>query len=621
MDIRNFAIIAHVDSGKSTLADRFLEITGTVPKRDLVEQTLDSHPISRERGITIRLAPVTMNYRLESTDYCLNLIDTPGHVDFSYEVQRSLAACEGVILLVDATKGIQAQTLSHFNKAKALGLTIIPAINKIDLPNARIEEVEQELRGLLTTDYRLRPLDIFKVSAKTGQGVGSLLEAVITKLPAPEGNPKAPTRALIFSSQFDPHRGVIAFVRIVDGKLDSKEKIMFLATNLPSEALEVGHFTPTMVTSGSLFSGEVGYVITNLKDISRVRVGDTITTVDSLPAGEAGSLKAVVRPLPGYQPVKPMVFVSFFPADQNDFKELEEGLNKLKLNDAAISFSHTESRALGRGFRVGFLGHLHAEVSQERLERDFGLAVIATTPTVEYRELGDGETDSSSASESGPDTQSVEGSADEHLKGGRADRTQRYFEPWVKATIILPREYLGAVMTLCEDSRGVLKDTTYYSAQVTLEYELPLAEIITNFYDQLKSKTSGFGSLDYSFLEYRPFEAARLAVLINHQEIDALNQLVDKSKAQRIGSQLVKRLQEVIPRQQIPIPIQAAVDGEIIAREDIPAFRKDVTAKLYGGDRTRRIKLLEKQKEGKKKMKSLGQVVIPNDTFLKIFKT
>lgn len=532
--IRNFAIIAHIDHGKSTLADRFLELTGTVEKRDLVSQTLDSHPISRARGITIRLAPVTMKYK----NYYLNLIDTPGHVDFSYEVERSLAACEGAILLVDATQGIQAQTLSHYQKAQKLGLKIIPVVNKIDAPGARIAETVAELTKLVNQDNS----QILLVSARTGQGIPDLLEAIISKIPPPSGNPEAKVKTLIFSSQYSQERGVIAFVKVLDGTLVGS----------------VGHFTPDMVPSPSLSTGEVGYLLTGIKDPEKIALWG------------------------GYQPPKPIVFISLFPVDQDDFKNLEDALKKLKLNDAAISFSLTSSKALGRGFRCGFLGHLHAEISQERLEKDFGLSILATTPTVEYH-----------------------------------DNT----EPWVKAIIITPKEYLGGILSLCEDRRGQLLNMEYHDAGVTLTYDLPLAEIITDFFDQLKSKSSGYATIDYELTDYRPFAAANLEIIINHETIDAFSLIMEKSRAEKYGRFLVERLKEVIPRQQIPIPIQAAIEGQIIARADIPAFRKDVTAKLYGGDVTRRMKLLEKQKKGKEKMKQIGRVSIPSDTFLKIFRT
>ncbi len=550
--IRNFAIIAHIDHGKSTLADRFLELTGTVSKRDMQEQTLDSHPVSRERGITIRLSPVTMNYELRrsaeplcSTNYVLNLIDTPGHVDFSYEVERSLAACEGAILLVDATQGIQAQTLSNFYKARKLGLKIIPVINKIDMPNAKVEEVEKELSELLQLQEE-RPVEgksVYRISAKTGEGVKELLDAVIENVPPPNGNPEAPTKTMYFSSQYSQERGVIAFIKILQGKITSPD---------------VGHFTPVMVPSGILETGEVGYLITNIKDPEKVTLWE------------------------GYNPPKPMVFVSLFPVDQDEFKLLEDALKKLRLNDAAITFAPTSSKALGRGFKCGFLGHLHAEVSRERLESDFGLSIIATSPTVEYHGTE---------------------------------------EPWVKSIIITPADYLGTVITLCEDRRGKLLDMEYHGPNVTLIYELPLAEIITDFFDKLKSGSSGFASFDYDLTGYRPFDAVRLDILINHEPIDAFSLTLEKTRAERYGKNLVEKLAEIIPRQQIPVPIQASIDGQIIARADIAAFRKDVTAKLYGGDVTRRMKLLEKQKKGKEKMKSIGRVQIPGDTFLKVFKT
>lgn len=571
--IRNFAIVAHIDHGKSTLADRLMDLTGTVAKRDQVDQALDSHPISRERGITIKLAPVTMKYTHNSEVFELNLIDTPGHVDFSYEVERSLAACEGVILLVDATQGIQAQTLSHFQKAKKLGLVIIPAINKIDSPIAKTEEVMTELMELVGSTAK-----IFTVSAKDGTGVAELLDHVISLVPPPNGVLEKPARGLIFSSLFDPKRGVVAFVRAIDGEFRANEKLRFLATNGNGIALEVGRFVPVMKTAEKIQAGEVGFIATNIKDPAVIKVGDTICL--------EADRKEEMMPLPGYKEPKPVVFVSFFPVDQNDFPILEDGLKKLKLNDAAISFSPTSSKALGRGFRCGFLGHLHAEVSQERLEADYDLNILATSPTVEYRMNG-----------------------------------QTYEEPWIMATIIVPQNYLGGVITLCEDRRAKLIDMNYHGSNVTVTYEIPLSEIITDFFDQLKSNSSGFASMDYEFLEYRPFNAVNLEILINHEAIDAFSQIMEKDRAEKFGKFLVERLKDVIPRQQIAVPIQAVINGQVIARADISSFRKDVIAKLYGGDVTRKMKLLEKQKEGKKKMKTIGKVEIPNDTFLKVFRT
>jgi GTP-binding protein LepA len=570
--IRNFAIIAHVDHGKSTLADRLMELTGTVRGRVAHEQELDSHPISRERGITIRLAPVTLSYLLNSKSYTLNLIDTPGHVDFSYEVERSLAACEGVVLLVDATQGIQAQTLSHFHKAQKLGLKIIPAVNKIDLPNARINETVSELGDLTSQN------DILPLSAKTGQGVKELLEKIIAQIPPPRPS-VGPPRALIFSSQYDPQRGAVAYIRVFDGEINQTDTLYFMAAKRSGSPLQLGRFTPQMTAGDRLSAGEVGYVITNIKDPSLIKIGDTITTVNQA---------SVVIPLPGYQDPKPMVFVSVFPVDQDDYYPLQEALKKLKLNDAAISFTPTASRALGRGFKCGFLGHLHAEVAQERLEEEFGLSLIATAPTVDYKTdpAGNGPT-----------------------------------EPWVLATIISLPDYLGAIIQLCEERRGKQRDLKYHGRQATLVYELPLAEIITDFFDQLKAKSSGYASIDYELLGYRPFAAVELEVLINHQPVDALSQTMEKSRAVFYGRKIVDKLQTVIPRAQFSFPIQAAINGEIIARADIPAFRKDVTAKLYGGDRTRKDKLLEAQKKGKKKLKIIGRVELPGDIFLKIFKT
>jgi len=596
--IRNFAIIAHIDHGKSTLADRMLEMTGTVQMRDMTEQTLDSHPISRERGITIKLAPVMMKYKFsvdevhsskgnsvngepDSTvnEYILNLIDTPGHVDFSYEVERSLAACEGAILLVDATQGIQAQTLSNFHKAHKLGLKIIPVINKVDMPNARIDETKLEFIELMGPQVES---EILLISAKTGMGVDKLLEAIVTRIPAPSGDPEKPTRAMVFSSLYDPKRGVIAFVRVVDGKINSSDSAKFLITNSTGSILGLGHFKPKMVEWPVLEAGEVGFLATNIKDPAKIKVGDTLTTDSS-----TENLKNPLDPLPGYREPQPVVFVSFFPVDPDEYNLLADALNQLKLNDAALTFNLTSSKALGRGFRCGFLGHLHAEVSQERLEKDFNLSIIATSPIVEYKSMTDGS----------------------------------YLEPWVKALVIVPADYVGAIIALCEDRRGKLLNMTYHGKNITLDYELPLGEIITDFFDKLKSSSSGFASIDYEPLEYRPFESAQLDILINHEEIDAFSQILEKSKAETFGRFLVDRLKDIIPRQQIPIPIQAMINGQIIARADISAFRKDVTAKLYGGDVTRRNKLLEKQKKGKEKMKQIGKITIPNDTFLKVFKT
>ncbi len=569
-NIRNFAIIAHIDHGKSTLADRIMEICGAI-KPHSQEQFLDSHPVSRERGITIRLAPVTMNYR----GFTLNLIDTPGHVDFSYEVERSLAACEGAILLVDATQGIQAQTLSNFHKAKKLGLKIIPVINKIDRPNARISETENELDRL----FQLDKLAIHRVSAKTGEGVIELLNEIINIIPNPSTNSGSAARALIFSSQYDSQRGTVAYVRIVDGEIKNVDKLFFLATKLQGSTLQLGHFVPQMVPSEKLCTGEVGYIITNIRDPSQVKIGDTVTTAND-------NRLSAVRRLPGYQEPKPMVFASIFPVEQNDYYSLEDAFKKLKLNDAAISFTTTSSKALGRGFKCGFLGHLHAEVSQERLEKDFGLSIISTNPTVEYR---------------------------------ISNLESR--EPWVIATMITPQEFLGTVIQLCEERRGISKDMNYHGNHVTVTYELPMAEIITDFFDQLKAKTSGFASVDYKFFEYRPFEAVNLDMLINHEPVDAMSQIMEKSRAKIYGRQIVEKLKEAIPRAQFAFPVQAAINGEIIARADVPAFRKDVIAKLYGGDRTRKDKLLEAQKKGKKKLKTIGRVELPGDIFLKVFKT
>ncbi|MDO8515177.1 MAG: GTP-binding protein, partial [bacterium] len=475
---------------------------------------------------------------------------------------RSLAACEGAILLVDATQGVQAQTLSNFQKAKRLGLKIIPVINKIDMPNAQIAETETEIKALVDEP-------VFRISAKTGEGVKELLDEIIKQVPSPKSENKF-TRALIFSSQYDPQRGTIAYIRVFDGEIKKSDELFFMATKLSGSTLQLGHFLPQMIACDKLTAGEVGYIITNIKDPSLVKIGDTISTNTNSSS------------LPGYKDPKPMVYVSVFPVDQNDYYLLEDALKKLKLNDAAISFATTSSKALGRGFRCGFLGHLHAEVSQERLEKDFELSIISTSPTVDY---------------------------------------QNNQEPWVLATIIVPQTYLGTVIQLCEERRGISKNMDYHGTHVTVVYELPMAEIITDFFDQLKSKSSGYASIDYELIEYRDFDSVNLDILINHEPVDAMSQIMEKTRAVVYGRKIVEKLKEAIPRAQFPFPIQASINGEVIARADVAAFRKDVIAKLYGGDRSRKDKLLEAQKKGKKKLKSIGRVELPGDIFLKVFKT
>lgn len=564
--IRNFAIIAHVDHGKSTLADRLLEITGVVQKGAHDEQLLDRNPISRERGITIKLAPIRMNY--EGT--VLNLIDTPGHVDFSYEVERTLASVEGAILLVDATKGIQAQTIAHTYKAIEQNLTIIPVVNKIDVPHADVPGTKKQIVEFLG----INESDIFEISAKTGLGVENLLKAVIDKIPEPVNSVDNNfTTALIFDSYFDPYRGVIAFVRVFDGRITKGTKVKLVATNEVFEVEEVGIFTLSLQPKEVLEFGEIGYVVTKLKDIHLVRVGDTLTTNTQHPT-----------PLPGYRPTKPMVYASVFTTDPDDFVKLKESLEKLSLNDSALLFSGIYSKALGSGFRTGFLGLLHADVVRERLEREFDLSIILTPPIVEYREVNG-----------------------------------RFEEPIADVTVVAPQDYTGAVMRLCEESRGIFK-TMDNKAQVVLHYEIPLAEIITSFFDLLKSVTSGYASFDWAFKEYRNCDAGLLSIMLNNEAIEEFSEYAVTDRAFKRARYLTDKLKELIPRQQYEVKIQAVYQGKIIASSRISPFRKDVTQKLYGGDRTRKDKLLKQQKKGKKLMKNIGRVEIPKDVFLKLFK-
>lgn len=564
--IRNFAIIAHVDHGKSTLADRMLETTGMVTAGGHEDQLLDRNPISRERGITIKLAPVRMEYK----GHMLNLIDTPGHVDFSYEVDRTLASVEGVILLVDATQGIQAQTIANAYKSIEKNLTIIPVINKIDLPNADVDKTEQQLVDFLG----IEKTDIFRISAKTGMNVPELLDAIVSMIPPPAPTDDAALpQALIFDSYYDSHRGVIAFVRMFQGTLKKGTKVQMTANKVTFIVNEVGKFTPDLIPMSELTMGQIGYIVTNLKDIHQVEVGDTI--VD-----EKGIEKAVA----GYKKVKPMVYASMFPTDTNDYLNLKKALEKLSLNDSSVQYTATYSKALGAGFRVGFLGLLHADVVRERLEREFDLNLVLTPPKAEYvqDEMG-------------------------------------YLEPFVKILIITPHDYLGAVMQLCEHYRARFQ-TMDNKNQISILYEIPLAEMISDFFDNLKSVTSGYASLDWEFLRYERVTADKLAILLNEEEIEEFSEIVVQERAQEKASKLVKSLREVIPRQQFEVKIQGRYKGKIIATERITPFRKDVTAKLYGGDRTRKDKLLDKQKEGKKRMKMIGQVEIPKESFVKLFK-
>lgn len=580
--IRNFCIIAHIDTGKSTLADRLLELTDTVPKEKLTPQFLDQNPIERERGITIKLVPVRMNYTLDATNYTLNLIDTPGHVDFSYEVSRTLAAVEGAILLIDGTQGVQAQTLSHGIAAMELGLTLIPAINKIDLSNVDINRTKKDI----VNAFGFKDEEILLISAKTGEGVRSLLNAVIERVPSPKTGLAKLFRALIFDCFYDSHKGVTAQVRVVDGELSTNDKIHFLATGAVGTALEVGYFLPQLVRQKKLINGEIGYIVTGIKEPEKVRVGDTVVSTSIIP------------PLPGYKNVKPMVYLSLFPIDQKEIGKLKVVLTKFRLNDPAITFVPESSKSLGTGLRCGFLGMLHAEIVQERIYREYDIDTITAAPSVEY--LINGKTLNNPA-ELEQDTQNIK-------------------EPWVTLKIFVPRQFMGGVMDLVTNKRGVYKNMQHFGSQVELFCEMPMLEMITDFYDKLKSATSGFASLDWEFLEFREVDAVRVDILVAGEKVDALSTIVVREKAESASRRMVEKLKEVLPRQNFEVAIQAAISGKVIARETLPALRKDVTAKLYGGDVTRKMKLLEKQKKGKKKMKMIGKVEIPQEAFLSILK-
>lgn len=591
-NIRNFSIIAHIDHGKTTLTDRLLETTNTVLERDFIERVMDSNPIEKERGITIKLAPVRMMYHPASDpsqEYMYNLIDTPGHVDFGYEVSRSLAACEGALLIVDATQGIQAQTLANYEKARELHLDIIPVINKIDLPSADVDATTLELLDIL----HVREEDIVCVSAKSGLNIEALLAKIQTNIRPPSGNDEAPLRALVFTSQFDQHKGVIAYVKVVEGKL-TKNKLELLASKASFLPVEIGFFTPHMVPVTELHAGEVGYVCTGLKDVKTVSVGDTITN-------ERGSEKIVA--LPGYKEPQAMVYMEFYPIDGDDFVLLQDAMSKLTLHDAALRYSSTHSPALGNGLRVGFLGILHAEIVRERLEREFNIELIATSPSVTYHVLNrKNEIVEVKTPADMPDPTNI----------------QEIREPITHSTIFTPREYLGGIMQLSEDHRGTLLSMHDVGTRVRLEYRLPLAEIITQFHDQLKSVSAGFASLEYTLEEFAAVDAVKLSILVQGELIEALSVIVVKDSAERIGRVLTKKLKEVIPKQLFEIPIQATIGGKIVARETISAYRKDVTAHLYGGDATRRQKLLKKQVKGKKKMKEIGKVTLNQEAFMAV---
>ena len=585
MNIRNFSIIAHVDHGKSTLADRLIEITGTVAKDKMQAQLLDSLALERERGITIKLAPVRLNYKLDGTDYTLNLIDTPGHVDFSYEVSRALAAVEGAVILVDATQGIQAQTLSHGLAALEQNLTLIPVLNKVDLPNADVEKYKQQL----VDTFGFLESEIILASGKAGIGIEEILKAVIERVPAPKQEIDKPLKALIFDSYFDAYKGVVAQVRIVEGKVpDLQSKIVFLGTKSEGQVLEKGYFAPQLKEVETLEAGEIGYIATGIKVSDTVRVGDTIST------------SFEQEQVPGYKEVKPMVYVGLYPIDSSEYFDLKEALSKFKLNDPAFSYEMEQSAALGSGFRCGFLGLLHAEVVQERLSGEFNVDLLATAPSVEY--LVNGEI--------------VHNPADLDLS-----QMKTIDEPWIKLQMFCPQEYIGKVMELVQDKRGKFLNMIHYGMQAELIYEMPLADMITDFYDKLKSVSSGFASLDWEFLDFRPVEAAKVDILVGGEKVDALAFVTVRSKAESAGRRLISKLKDVLPRQNFAIALQATIGGNVIARETISPFRKDVTAGLYGGDRTRKDKLLDKQKKGKAKMKMVGRVEIPQEAFLSILKS
>jgi GTP-binding protein LepA len=591
--IRNFCIIAHVDHGKSTLADRMLQITDTISERDMKEQVLDSMDLEREKGVTIKASAVRMYYLADDQNkYELNLIDTPGHVDFNYEVSRALLACEGVLLVVDASQGIEAQTLANLYLALDSDLMIIPVVNKIDLPSARTEEVVQEISNLLG----INPEEILKISAKSGENVKALLEQVVSKIPPPEGNSDAPMRALIFDSHYDSYKGVVAYIRVFDGSMKSTDTIRIMSNQLDLRPVEIGVFAPDMQTIDQILDGEVGYIATGLKTVSECRVGDTITLVKN-PA---------VNPLPGYRHPKPMVFAGIYPVDGEDYPNLRDSIEKLQLNDAALEFVPETSQALNFGFRCGFLGLFHMEIIQERLEREYDLDIVVTAPSVEYQII-------TTANEKkyidSPAMLPDEGEILEIL------------EPWMNLQVITPTDYYGTVMEMVRKRRGIYKNQEYPAAnRVQLIFEIPLSEIIINFFDDLKSKTRGYASMDYSFAEYRPGKLVKLEVLVGGEPVDALAAIVHKEDAYHKGQALVTKLKELIPRQMFDVAIQASSEGRIISRANVKAMRKDVLAKCYGGDITRKKKLLEKQKRGKRRMKMVGNVEIPQEAFMAVLR-
>ena len=589
--IRNFSIIAHIDHGKSTLADRILEFTHTVAPRSMRAQLLDSMDLERERGITIKAQAVRVFYTARDGEtYHLHLIDTPGHVDFTYEVSRSLAACEGALLVVDASQGVEAQTVANTYLAIDSGLELIPCLNKIDLPGAEPERVGREIAELIGEPAE----GLHRISAKTGDGVEELLEAIVQRVPPPEGDPEAAPRALIFDSEFDQYRGVIAYIRVVDGTFRKGEAIRAMVAGTEADIDDIGFFTPAQLPAEQLAAGEVGYLITGIKDVTRLRVGDTLTT----------RANAAREPLPGYRDVKPMVFCGLFPINSDEYPELRDALEKLSLNDAALAWEPETSDALGFGFRCGFLGLLHMDIVRERLEREYDLELMATMPSVGFEvTLTDGEVRELHSPADMPDPA----------------RIAEVREPYIRASILTPKEYIGQVMELCQDRRGAHTGMHFLSAErVQVGYDLPLAEIVLDFFDQLKSRTRGYASLDYEPIGLRPSNLVKLDVLLGGDPVDALSMIVHRDKAYEAGKMLTERLRQKIPRQQYDVPIQAAVGSKIIARETVKAFRKDVTAKCYGGDISRKRKLLERQKEGKRRMKQVGRIEVPQDAFLAV---
>ena len=589
-NIRNFSIIAHIDHGKSTLADRILEATGAISEREKKDQLLDSMDLERERGITIKLNAVRLNYHYNNEDYLLHLIDTPGHVDFTYEVSRSLAACEGALLVVDAAQGIEAQTLANLYQALDNNLTIIPVINKIDLPNADIPKVTKELVDTVGFDEK----DILLVSAKTGVGIKELLEAVIERIPAPKGNINDKLQSLIFDSYFDSYRGIVTLLRVVNGKVKIGDKIKMMATNATYEVTELGYHNPHEIKVNELSAGEVGYLCASIKSIEDVKVGDTITLEDN----------PCIKPLEGYKPMKPMVFCGLYPIESSKFPDLREALEKLKLNDASLEFEPETSQALGFGFRCGFLGLLHMEIIEERIEREFNIDLIATSPSVVYEVLL---TDKSMILVDSPS------------KLPDRQRIEEIREPYIKTNIFVPSEYIGPIMELCQNKRGNYISMEYIDAsRVNIHYEIPLSEIVYDFFDKLKSYTKGYASFDYELVGYKPSNLVKMDILLNGEIVDALSIIVHKDFAYPRGKAIVENLRKLIPRQQFEVPIQAVIGTKAIARADIKAMRKNVLAKCYGGDVSRKRKLLEKQKEGKKRMKMVGSVEVPQEAFLSV---